>query len=80
MVVLICGLYMTMIRSKNHKLVHFLGSEEGQLFDLKDDPQEVANLWDDRAYREEKRKLLYNLLEWRTQSALDTKNVFQACR
>ena len=74
------GPYMTMIRSKNHKLVHFLGSEEGQLFDLKGDPQEVANLWDDGAYREEKRKLLHGLLEWRTRSALDTKNVFQACR
>jgi len=34
-----------MVRSADWKLVHFLGSDEGQLFDLKNDPDEERNLW-----------------------------------
>lgn len=32
--------YLTMVRSRSHKLVHFAGKEFGQLFDLDADPKE----------------------------------------
>ena len=40
------GVFQTMIRSKEWKLVHFL-DERGQLFNLRNDPDEFHNLWDD---------------------------------
>ena len=36
--------FMTMVRSRTHKLVHFLDEPDGQLFDLISDPDEVSNL------------------------------------
>ena len=40
--------FMTMIRSKDWKLVHFLDEPFGQLFDLTlMIPSEYVNLWDD---------------------------------
>jgi arylsulfatase A-like enzyme len=56
--------FMTMIRSKEWKLVHFLDEPFGQLFDLKNDPQEVNNLWGDPHHAEQKHKLLDALREW----------------
>ena len=38
--------FMTMVRSDRWKIVHFLDEPYGQLFDMKNDPQEVNNLWD----------------------------------
>ena len=52
------GPYMTMVRSERYKLVHFLGQDYGQLFDLDDDPGEVRNRWDDAALAAVKRELL----------------------
>ena len=52
--------YMTMIRRGDWKLVHFVDSSEGQLFDLAADPGERSNLWDDPAQAERKLRL-----EWR---------------
>jgi arylsulfatase A-like enzyme len=66
--------FMTMVRSKGWKLVHFLGEEAGQLFDLARDPGEVHNLWDDPAYVEKKRELLDVLREWRIRSRYDTRD------
>jgi arylsulfatase A-like enzyme len=66
--------FMTMVRSRDWKLVHFLGEDEGQLFDLVNDPAEVHNLWHDPAGAERKRALLDQLREWRIQSDLQTKN------
>ena len=54
---------MTMVRTEDWKLVHFVDHDEGQLFDLNEDPEEVENLWHDPDYREVKRDLHDRLLE-----------------
>ena len=71
------GPYMTMVRSDQHKLVHFAGEAYGQLFDLEADPGEVHNLWDDPALAEIKQQLLDAMLNWRLESTLQTRNLFQ---
>jgi arylsulfatase A-like enzyme len=64
--------FMTMVRSKDWKLVHFLEEPTGQLFDLKNDPDEVHNLWNDPGHQEKKRELLDVLREWRIRSDVHT--------
>jgi arylsulfatase A-like enzyme len=65
--------FMTMVRTREWKLVHFLDEPFGQLFDLINDPLEKSNLWDDVRYTEEKQALLAVLREWRIRSAYHTK-------
>ena len=74
------GAYMTMIRDQRYKLVHFLGADYGQLFDLEADPGEIDNRWDDAELAGVKRDLLKALLDWRIESALATKDLFQEHR
>ncbi len=69
---------MTMVRSQTHKLVHFVNSDEGQLFDLENDPNEVHNLW--RKNSEQRQHLLDVLLNWRTQSTYQTARLFEKHR
>ena len=57
--------FMTMVRSRKWKLVHFIDGPYGQLFDLANDHGETINLWDDPTYIEKKRELLDVLREWR---------------
>ncbi|MEE3220876.1 MAG: sulfatase-like hydrolase/transferase, partial [Planctomycetota bacterium] len=64
--------FMTMVRSPDWKLVHFLDEPWGQLFDLTNDPHEVQNLWDDPESIEMKRELLAVLREWRIRSQYHT--------
>ena len=64
--------FMTMIRSKDWKLVHFLDEPFGQLFDLVNDPKEYVNLWDDPSHSDTKEMLLNNLREWRIRSHYET--------
>lgn len=64
--------FMTMIRSQRHKLVHFVDSDEGQLFDMHDDPMEMNNLWSDPEHQTTKQELINAILTWRIQSALST--------
>ena len=66
--------YMSMARTKEWKLVHFVGEEFGQLFDLVSDPEEVDNLWDDPAHSARKEELLQALLTWRIRSGVTTKD------
>ncbi len=66
--------YMSMVRSHDWKLVHFVDSAEGQLFDLAADPGEVHNLWDDPAHAAKKNELLRVLLEWRINSGVKTQS------
>ena len=66
--------FITMVRSPEWKLVHFLGETSGQLFDLENDPQENTNLWDDGSHSEEKSRLLEVLREWRIRSGMHTKD------
>lgn len=66
--------FMSMVRTRDWKLVHFMGEDFGQLFDLRSDPGEVKNLWDAPDCVEQKRALLENLREWRMQSQYRTCN------
>lgn len=72
--------FMTMIRNRGWKLVHFLGEPFGQLFNLRKDPDELHNLWDDPAYSAEKRALLDAMCEWLVQSNVRTKDWGSAWR
>lgn len=64
--------FMSMVRSDDWKLVHFVDSPDGQLFDLRSDPDEVQNLWADPNHADKKRKLLDVLLHWRIESDVHT--------
>ena len=66
--------FMTMVRSKTHKLVHFLDEPHGQLFDLVADPDEVNNLWEASDCIDIKDELLNELREWRIRSGVHTKD------
>jgi arylsulfatase A-like enzyme len=66
---------MTMVRSKEWKLVHFLDEEFGQLFNLIEDPDEVKDLWDDPASAAKKAEMLAVLREWRIRSQYDTSDL-----
>ena len=66
--------FMTMIRSHDWKLVHFLDEPFGQLFNLAEDPDELHNLWDAPAAAEIKQTLLDTLREWRIRSQYHTRN------
>ena len=72
--------FMTMVRSRDWKLVHFLDAAEGQLFDLAHDPGEIRNLWDVPAAAEKKHKLLDVLREWRIRSGYRTRRWAEGCR
>lgn len=74
--------FMTMVRDRNWKLVHFLEQSCGQLFDLANDPDEVKNLWEssDAAHIRRKRELLAVLREWRIRSQLDTADLWKEHR
>ena len=66
--------YLTMVRSHTHKLVHFHGSEEGQLFDLLSNDSETKNLWDDPASTDIKQGLLQRMLEFYIESTVQTRD------
>lgn len=66
--------YMSMVRSQTWKLVHFVDSAEGQLFDLLADPGEVQNLWDNPIHAAKKNELLRVLLDWRINSGIRTQS------
>ena len=66
--------FMSMIRSKEWKLVHYLDSEEGQLYNLTDDPAENENLWNHEMHKSKKEFLLSELLNWRVESQLHHPN------
>ncbi len=61
---------MTMIVSNDWKFVHFVDHDDGQLFDLNDDPEEMNNLWDDPEARDVKEDFHRKLLNWRLESGL----------
>lgn len=61
---------MTMIRDRQWKLVHFVDSPQGQLFDLERDPTEIRNLWDEPAHTGIKNALIGEIFRWRTESSL----------
>ena len=66
--------YLTMVRSKTHKLVHFSDRDEGQLFDLTSEAGETRNLWNDAFASETKQDLLNRMLEFHIESTVHTCN------
>ena len=72
--------FMTMVRDKTHKLVHFLDEPDGQLFDLQSDPDELENLWHQADAAADKARLLAELREWRIRSGVNTKDWCQDWR
>ena len=72
--------FMTMVRTRDWKLVHFLGESFGQLFDLGRDRSEVDDLWNDPGVSEKKRELLDMLLEWQIASQYRTRDWAAAWR
>ncbi len=64
--------FMSMVRTREGKLVHFLGEECGQLFDLWADPGEVDNLWDRPEAEDQKQRLLAAQREWHIRSQCRT--------
>ena len=70
---------MTMLLDEKMKLVHFVDSEEGQLFDLTTDPTEQVNLWDDPVHAKTKARMINDILKWRSESGLKTQGFVEAC-
>ena len=64
--------FMTMVRTKDWKLVHFLDEPWGQLFDLTTDPLEVNNLWNQAAHAVKQQELLATLREWRIRDSYES--------
>lgn len=65
--------FVTMVRTPEWKLVHFVEESEGQLFNLIEDPVEETNLWSDPECAEQKTELLRTLLEFRLASGYRTR-------
>ena len=72
--------FMTMVRSDEWKLVHFLDEPWGQLFDLVNDPGEIHNLWDTPDHADKKQEMLDVLREWRIRSQYHTRDWVEAWR
>ncbi len=56
--------HLLMVRDERYKLVEYLGTGEGQLFDLKADPDELDDLWFDGACRRIRDELRERLQRW----------------
>lgn len=57
--------YVCTYIDKNYKLAYDMNSDEGELFDLKNDPNEMVNHWANPAYKEIKSTLLLKALQAR---------------
>lgn len=64
---------MTMVRSRDWKMVVFSPSSDGQLYDLRNDPHEERNLWADPACEEKRRELTDALARWYQDSLYRTR-------
>ncbi len=56
--------YQMMLRTRNYKCVEYLGEERGLLFDLRNDPEELVNLWDDPDQAERREQMLARIHGW----------------
>jgi len=48
------GGFATMVRTERYKIVVYHRENEGELYDLRNDPKETHNLWNDEAHRDVK--------------------------
>lgn len=67
---------MTMAFDGRWKLVEFIDCEDGQLFDLQDDPGEERSLWGstEAAPRAARARLHAAIVDWRTRTPLQTRD------
>jgi arylsulfatase len=63
---------MTMVRSRDGKLVHYVDDAYGELYDMRNDPGERVNLWNDPACREQREGLLAALRDGLIRSNIKT--------
>ena len=56
--------HLLMIRDRRYKLVQYLGTGEGQLFDLQHDPDELHDLWDSPGHGAILTTLVNRLQHW----------------
>jgi arylsulfatase A-like enzyme len=65
--------YETMVRTDRYKLVHYTFQEDdGELYDLDEDPEELYNRFHDPAYGEAKGEMLAILRDWLARSTYRT--------
>ena len=69
--------FVIMVREGPWKFVHFTDHDDGQLFNLDDDPKETNNLWQDAAYTELKQRFVEEILNWRIESSRSTQGFIQ---
>jgi arylsulfatase A-like enzyme len=55
--------YATMVRTRRHKLVAAHGMDEGELYDLEEDPNETRNRWNDTDFLSVKLDMLKRLCD-----------------
>ncbi len=53
-----------MVRTAQWKLVHYLHAPYGELYNLREDPHELYNLWDDAAAAPARREMQARLADW----------------
>jgi arylsulfatase A-like enzyme len=58
------------IRNHQWRFTYYTHSQDGELYDLENDPNEFTNLWDDPKYREKREELMMKLMT-HTASARD---------
>jgi len=61
--------FVTMVRTAEWKLVHYLDQDWGELYDLRADPEEVANRWGDPALTQMQAELLDRIRDWRIRTS-----------
>ncbi|WP_130858689.1 sulfatase family protein [Gracilibacillus phocaeensis] len=61
--------HATMVRNEDYKLVSYHGDKTGELYHLKDDPNEVENIWDHSAYQTIKMTLFQRLCDRMAETA-----------
>ena len=54
--------YGTMLRTEEEKIVVYHGTQQGEFYDLRKDPEEFFNLWDDPDSQERKMRCCYDVL------------------
>lgn len=71
--------FMTMILEDKMKLIHFVDSDKGMLFDLETDPDELNNLWGESIHQKTKENLINEIFKWRIESSMKTQGFIDAC-
>lgn len=69
--------FVTMVREDQWKLVHYVGNDEGQLFNLDNDPGERVNLWNSPDHASVRQQLVNEILNWRIEGSRRTQGFIQ---